>query len=80
MRIKVVRDDVATFFRKILVKNIDYRERNNVERNDFMDIMIKLKNQTENNVSMNDIVALGYLFFLAGFETSASTLTFALPI
>lgn len=69
---------MAAFFWKITVQTIDYRERNNVERNDFMDIMIKLKNQEEHQVTVKDIAAQGYVFFLAGYETAASTLTLSL--
>lgn len=50
-----------------------------------MDILIKLKNQEriendENSgpISVHEIAAQGFIFFLAGFETSSTTMTFAL--
>lgn len=78
LHIKAIHDEVATFFWKTMVKTIEYREKNNVMQNDFMDIMIKLKNHAEPRVTMKDIVAQSYVFFLAGYETTSSTLTFAL--
>lgn len=35
---------VTNFFRKIVKDNIEYREKNSVLRNDFIDLLIKLKN------------------------------------
>lgn len=76
--IKAIRDDVGGFFSNILLETIKYREKNNIQRNDFMDILIKLKNQETQNITINEIVAQGYLFFLASYETSSTTLTFSL--
>lgn len=75
--VKVTRDDVSAFFLKVVNDTIDYREKNNVHRNDFMDILINLKNQ-EKSVTINEIAAQAFIFFLAGFETSSTTLTFCL--
>lgn len=74
--------DVSKFFLKIVKETIEFRERNNVKRKDFMDLLIELKNdesQNETNrVTVNEIAAQAFVFFLAGFETSSTTLTFAL--
>lgn len=85
LRFKTIDDDVSEFFMNIVTDTIKYRETNNIQRNDFMDILIKLKNQEkiendENSgpVSVNEIAAQAFLFFLAGFETSSTTLTFTL--
>lgn len=75
---KTVRDDVSAFFLKAVNDTVDHREKNNIQRNDFMDILIDLKNQKENKLTVNEIAAQAFIFFLAGFETSATTLTYAL--
>jgi len=36
--------EVTKFFTRVIVENIDYREKNNIIRNDFIDILRELKN------------------------------------
>lgn len=81
--IKNIRDDVSTFFMGVVKDTVEYREKNNVSRNDFMDILIKLKNEENldeklGKLTLNEIAAQAFVFFLAGFETSSTTLTFCL--
>lgn len=82
LHIKYVRDDVSKFFMKVVRNTVEYREKNNVQRNDLMDILIKLKNQdttdTDKILTLNEIAAQVFLFFLAGFETSSTTLSYCL--
>ncbi|CAG9802511.1 unnamed protein product [Chironomus riparius] len=44
-KIKFAPEDVNEFFLKIVREIVDYREKNNYNRNDFMDLLIQLKNQ-----------------------------------
>lgn len=61
--IKIVREDVSEFFMKIVRDVIDYRDENNVKRNDFMDLLIQLKN--EGKMTFEEIAAQAFVFFLA---------------
>lgn len=74
--------DVTDFFLNSVKDTIEYREKNNVQRKDFMDILIQLKNDKthseSNGLTVNEIAAQAFVFFLAGFETTSTTLTFAL--
>jgi len=36
--------EVTKFFTRVIVENMDYRERNNIIRNDFIDVLRELKN------------------------------------
>jgi len=36
--------EVIKFFTRVIVENMDYREKNNIIRNDFIDILRELKN------------------------------------
>lgn len=80
LHIKGLRDDVAAFFTNVVRDSIDYRNKNNVSRNDFMELLIKLLNNAdpENSITFNELAAQAFIFFMAGFETSSSTLTFCL--
>lgn len=45
IKFKFTHDDVEEFFHGVVKQTIDYREKNNFERNDFMQLLIQLKNQ-----------------------------------
>lgn len=82
LHIKVLRDDVASFFMNVVRNTVNYREDNNITRSDFMDIMINLKNKNdsekEHSITFDELAAQAFIFFVAGFETSSTTLLFCL--
>lgn len=82
LSIKNIRDDVSQFFLNIVRNTIELRKMNNIQRSDFMDLLIKLKkdeNQKDSNgLTFNEIAAQAFVFFVAGFETSAATMVFTL--
>jgi cytochrome P450 family 6 len=45
LRIPNVPHGISKFFMKVVEETVGYRERNNVTRNDFMQLLIQLKNQ-----------------------------------
>ncbi|KAL7026346.1 hypothetical protein ACKWTF_013878 [Chironomus riparius] len=78
---------VSDFFTIVVGGNIKYREDNNDNRNDFLNMLIQLKNKgsidgeisTETKkLTLNEILAQALLFFLAGSDSSSTTLCFAL--
>lgn len=79
IKFKIIEPDVEEFIFSIVKQTVEYRETNNVERNDFMQLLIQLKNQgyvsadkDENAVqevqklSFNDMAANVFVFFVAG--------------
>ncbi|KAG5873358.1 hypothetical protein JTB14_000486 [Gonioctena quinquepunctata] len=79
--IESVRKDVSQFFYDVIGKTIDYRKTNNTTRADFLQLLINLMENTkdsENPFTMEQLVAQVLVFFVAGFETSSTTMTFAL--
>ncbi|XP_030768433.1 cytochrome P450 6k1-like [Sitophilus oryzae] len=93
-RTKLKHIQIENFFKKVVSETIHYRETNKIIRPDFMHLMIQLKNQghvseddqifTTKNPNKADamteeeVTAQCLLFFIAGFETSATTMTYAL--
>ncbi|XP_018321432.1 probable cytochrome P450 6a23 [Agrilus planipennis] len=70
--VKVPRDTTEFFF-KIVKDMVNYRESNNAKRNDFMQLLIELKNdKTKGEFTMDQITAQSFIFILAGFETSST--------
>lgn len=66
---------ISKFYNDVVRGTVDYREKNNVHRKDFLQLLLDLKDKEE-GFNMDEIVAQAFVFFLAGFETSATTLTF----
>ncbi|XP_030572672.1 probable cytochrome P450 6a21 [Drosophila novamexicana] len=86
IHLKMTPEYIEKFFMRIVRETVAYREENNVRRNDFMDQLIDLKNnqlmKSETGESMSltieEIAAQAFVFFAAGFETSSTTMGFAL--
>lgn len=69
---------VTQFFTNIVKDTIEYREKNNIQRNDLMQLLIQIKNDGKDSLTVNEITAQVFLFFMAGFDTSSTTMSFAL--
>lgn len=85
--VTVLNQEVTKYFLKAVKDTVEYRESNNVERNDFMNLLIKLKNaepvdegssRSMEKLSLNEISAQAFVFFFAGFETSSTLMSFCL--
>ncbi|XP_041565804.1 LOW QUALITY PROTEIN: cytochrome P450 6a13 [Drosophila elegans] len=69
---------------------LDYRLKNGIKRNDFMDQLIELRAENQkaakrgqgidlsHGLTLEQMAAQAFVFFLAGFETSSSTMAFCL--
>ncbi|KAK4883713.1 hypothetical protein RN001_007032 [Aquatica leii] len=94
LKLKTIKPDIEKFFMNTTETIVKDREDNNIVKNDFMHTLIQIKNNTvlEGNetgsvnnlnstkmsLSIQDIAAQCFVFFMAGFETSSSTITFCL--
>lgn len=94
LKIRRIREDVSNFYINILKNTINYREENNIHRNDFVELFIKMKNnesiEDDNDVAtnskdymsetitFNELAAQAFMFFIAGYESSSTTVTFCL--
>lgn len=89
-KMKTVDDDVEEFFIELVKKNCQFREKNHTFRRDFLQLLIQLRNggkiddDWNTNISniktmtLNEMAAQAFTFYVAGFETSSTTMSFCL--
>lgn len=75
----------TNYFKNLITGSIELRGKTNDKRNDFINILIDLKNNkniidetTGKNLTINQLAAQAFIFFFAGFETVSTTLMFCL--
>lgn len=86
-RLKVFQEDMTEFFMRIVRETVEYRQTNKIKRNDFMNSLIELMNTSTRDsdtntelekLTLEQATAQAFLFFIAGFETSSTTMMFTL--
>ncbi|VVC41020.1 Cytochrome P450, E-class, group I,Cytochrome P450,Cytochrome P450, conserved site [Cinara cedri] len=78
--------DALDFFDSVFRETITYREKNNIVRNDFVQVLMQARRDLVFNENLlpiekfteTQIVANAFVMFLAGFETVSTTLSFCL--
>lgn len=71
--------DVVKFFIESVKETIEYRERTGFSRKDFLQLLMELKNSKEGiDFTMGTLTAQAFIFFVAGFETSSTAMSFFL--
>lgn len=90
LRMKFFPDEVTSFFLNAIKETVEYRENHDIKRNDFLDLLIELKGKNEElaresqnidlsqGLTIEQMAAQTFVFFLAGFETSSTTMAFCL--
>src|SRR5690349_509478 len=66
--------EVADFFRSTFLQTLKYRTENNIQRNDFVSLLLGLKDSFTND----ELAAESFLIYIGGFETSSTLLTFTM--
>lgn len=77
LKVALTPKDVSDFFIATIRDTVDYRQKNKIERKDFLDLLMKMKSNGR-PLTLNEMTAQSFLFWIAGFETSSSTATFCL--
>lgn len=75
---KSYHDDVSAFFLRTVKDVVEHREAHNIKRNDFMDLLLQLKNKGElvdekgknkvmdpEKLTFNELAAQAFVFFIA---------------
>ncbi|XP_036333117.1 cytochrome P450 6a22-like [Rhagoletis pomonella] len=80
LRMRQISQQVHDFYMGIVRETVSFREKNQVTRRDLMQILIELKTKDgkDGGLTMDQIAAQAFVFLLAGFETSSTTMGFAL--
>lgn len=68
--------EIEQFFIKLMKDSIDYREKNNVKREDFLDYLLQLR--SKKGMREIDMASHTISFFTDGTETSANSISHAL--
>lgn len=78
--VTIMERDVTDFFMSTVKEVVEYREKSKVQRDDFMNLLIELKNSAKDSerLTLNEIAAQVFLFFFAGFDTSSTLMMFCL--
>ncbi|XP_076241482.1 putative cytochrome P450 6a14 [Calliopsis andreniformis] len=71
--------EVTTFIMKLVKDTMEYRKKNNLVRQDFMNTLLELEKHPEKlggvELTPELIAAQAFVFFAAGFETSSTTIS-----
>ncbi|XP_067627251.1 probable cytochrome P450 6a21 [Eurosta solidaginis] len=86
IHMKSTPDHITDFYMTLVRQNIAHREKNNIRRNDFFDMLLDLKNNKliktvdgeDMSITVEEMAAQAFVFLVAGFETSSTTMGFAL--
>lgn len=81
LKIKRLNQEATKFYTKVVKETVEYRVKNKVNRNDFMNLLIDLKNSPkspEHQLTLAEVTAQSFIFLAAGFETSSTTMVFCL--
>lgn len=93
--LKSVAQDVEDFILSMVKQSLDYREKNNITRKDFLQLMVQVRNtgavqsdgdwetkiihdESKKTLSISEVAAQCFIFLLAGFETSSTTMSYCL--
>lgn len=74
---RFVTKEIETHLVSLVQETVEYREKNNIQRNDFLNTLMQLR-QNNPNFEMIDIVANASTFFGDGYETSSIVMSFTI--
>lgn len=85
LKVKIIPKYFADFFHGVITDSVMYREKNNIQRKDLLDNLIKIRrkeelstkealNMNDGKISLHEITALCMGFMIAGSESSSNAI------
>lgn len=79
--VRVFSKRVANYFTRVIKESIQFREKNNVRRPDFLQLLLETRKKSDDTINHRyltdeDITAQCLLLFIGGFETVSQTMNF----
>ncbi|KAJ8881839.1 hypothetical protein PR048_018325 [Dryococelus australis] len=86
LNIGITKKEVTKFFQRVMKEAVVFRQKNNVRKNDFLQLLISLKEKSQGKKVVNwydeftddDVAAHCMTFFFDGYETSSNSLMYTL--
>lgn len=88
--LKLFRDDLTQYFLDLMQQTVDYRLESKNKHNDFIDLLMELRDEDEDvtkssrsidlsqGLTLEQMTAQAFSFFVAGYESSSTTMAFCL--
>lgn len=78
LRIRIIDTNISDFFINIISKNVESRLAQGITRPDMIQLMLQANNDSKSGMKMDmvDMTAQAFIFFFAGFETTATAMCF----
>lgn len=95
LRTQYTDTDVEQFMRETIRQNLEYREQNGIVRKDFFQILVQLRNagivqadsgdwsaktNEQKTLSLDEITAQAFIFIVAGYESSSTTVSWLIRL
>ncbi|GJQ82005.1 Cyp6a9 [Trypoxylus dichotomus] len=81
-RARALPKDAADFFWKIIAQTAEHRQKNGIRRNDLFQLLLDMTDGegkgNDTKLTFSELAAQVFAFFVAGFETSSTLMSFAL--
>lgn len=79
LRLRIIDTGISDFFINIISKNVESRRAQGITRPDMIQLMLQASSDSKSHVKMDmvDMTAQAFIFFFAGFETTATAMCFA---
>ncbi|XP_001603857.1 cytochrome P450 9e2 [Nasonia vitripennis] len=74
LRVKIVTDKVARFFKDVVRRTVEMRDAENISRPDMIQLMMDARGKTSENLKLDitQMTAQAFVFFFGGFDTTST--------
>lgn len=80
LRLRFNSMEMENFFMRVIRDTVKHRESGKVDRNDFIKLLMQVKNNKDNEVTrsmtFNEMAAQAFIFFFGGFETTSMSMQY----